>query len=752
MKKRTRRIGATAVTIAGAALTVALATGSVAFVTTHGVSMLPRFHTGDLAVIAPASEYHVGDVVGYHSPLLHIVVLHRIVGVHDGLFTFKGDNNSFLDPVHLPASAIAGKLWLRVPHAGVLLSWFHTPVAIAALAASVVGVGSAEAAARRRRARQRRQSGPSTRPARDGGRRVPAHAALSHAPVSTGADRPALPPDQLLRLAGAWFAVAVLGLVSFYTWTRPSTRPTTRLVPYGQTVDFSYSASAPAGATYPTGRVTTGTPVFTRLVDQLDVRAAYALSATGHRPSNLSGTMSATASLIGPGGWAATLATTGPVRFTNGKAAVDLPVDLTRIAALESQFATETGNALGTTDVIIATTVRARGRLGGAGLSASFSPQLVMQLSAQELSLISATPVGTPPSYPQLHATSSGSVGTAATAPAKLAIGGHSLPVGVARVLATLLFVVALACAALLHHRSGRRLRLDEPQWIRANYRHELVPVESTPVDDRRLQVEVDGFEALLRLARRYDSMVLEQSVGTEVHYFVESGSTLYRYTAHRHTSHRHSLHLHLAERRPSRGSSSRGAVAPVAGLHDVEEVGARLESLIATVTTPDTETDTQSGTDADTGTAATPSGIVWYDAADPEVGHDTAPPADIAPPVDAVVDDPLAEGTIVPLPVVPDPAPEYAGTAIDDDDDVTASEPDEAPLSAEESLQALHDRLALLVAEDPADEDVAAPETESLEELHDRLFRLVHGPEEAAVSHEEALHHSAEESTPFAL
>ena len=48
---------------------------------TDGISMEPLYHTGDLVVIAPASSYHVGEIVAYHGDLDgHMVVLHRIVG------------------------------------------------------------------------------------------------------------------------------------------------------------------------------------------------------------------------------------------------------------------------------------------------------------------------------------------------------------------------------------------------------------------------------------------------------------------------------------------------------------------------------------------------------------------------------------------------------------------------------------------------------------------------------------------------
>ena len=52
-------------------------------------------------------------------------MLHRIVAIHGGHYTFKGDNNSFLDPVHPTRSQLIGKLWLHLPRAGVMLKWLH---------------------------------------------------------------------------------------------------------------------------------------------------------------------------------------------------------------------------------------------------------------------------------------------------------------------------------------------------------------------------------------------------------------------------------------------------------------------------------------------------------------------------------------------------------------------------------------------------------------------------------------------------
>lgn len=126
--------------------------GSTSFVTIDGTSMLPSLARSDLAVLRPAGEYRVGDVVGYHSRLLGRVVLHRIVSRRNGHYLFKGDNNSFVDPDHPSRAQLVGKLWFRVPAAGRIVAALHVPL-IAALVAGLLvlalGLGGKPPADRR---------------------------------------------------------------------------------------------------------------------------------------------------------------------------------------------------------------------------------------------------------------------------------------------------------------------------------------------------------------------------------------------------------------------------------------------------------------------------------------------------------------------------------------------------------------------------------------------------------------------------
>lgn len=113
--------------------------GSTSFTNVDGSSMLPKLQRSDLVAVREAKSYKVGDVVAYRSPLIHRVVLHRIVRVRaDGHFVLRGDNNSYLDPDHPDRSQIVGKLWFHVPTAGRAVEALHVPWVVAAVAAILV--------------------------------------------------------------------------------------------------------------------------------------------------------------------------------------------------------------------------------------------------------------------------------------------------------------------------------------------------------------------------------------------------------------------------------------------------------------------------------------------------------------------------------------------------------------------------------------------------------------------------------------
>jgi signal peptidase I len=112
--------------------------GKTTIVTVDGTSMLPQYKRADLVALRPVSHYKVGDVVGYRSSMLHRVVLHRIVGIKNGHYTFKGDNNSFTDPDQPTRADLVGKDAVHLPALGNVLQALRKPWLLALLAALAV--------------------------------------------------------------------------------------------------------------------------------------------------------------------------------------------------------------------------------------------------------------------------------------------------------------------------------------------------------------------------------------------------------------------------------------------------------------------------------------------------------------------------------------------------------------------------------------------------------------------------------------
>jgi signal peptidase I len=102
--------------------------GFDSYVVTDGTSMLPGIHGGGLVITRKAPSYHVGEVVAYHNAALkNMVVLHRIVAINDGHYTFKGDNNKEADTVSPTKSALVGRKWFYWPNGGRFVLNIRTP-------------------------------------------------------------------------------------------------------------------------------------------------------------------------------------------------------------------------------------------------------------------------------------------------------------------------------------------------------------------------------------------------------------------------------------------------------------------------------------------------------------------------------------------------------------------------------------------------------------------------------------------------
>jgi len=476
--------------------------GSTTYVMTHGISMEPRFHTGDLALVRPATQYRVGMVVAYHSSLLKVVVLHRIVAIKNGHYTFKGDNNDFLDPTHPTRSQLVGALWLRVAHGGRILKALHSRVT-AILLCVFVGLLLIGGTERRRRGRRRRRGSTGA----------------SHAkPMSRLRDDASAAPSIRSLLIGVGAAgVACLALGGF-ALSHPTTRTVPHDVAYTQQATFGYHAGAPRGEVYPDGAVNTGDPVFLALVHRLGITVVDRVQGPG--AAHVRGTAQLLLSVSGVGGWKRSIPLTGVRRFRGDRTALSTTLDIHAVEALLGEVARQTGMpSIGGSTLAVTLHAHVRATVAGQPVAQAYTAAMNFALTPQQLQVGNA---GT-------AAAAKGTVTMTSVAPNPFHVLGRDTSYATLRWLgllgALLCGVIAVPLAILL----TRNRAFDEAARIRARYGHLLVPI--LVGDDLGWPpVDVGGFRALVRLAEASGQVILHHQADAVDTYLVNDNGTVYRY------------------------------------------------------------------------------------------------------------------------------------------------------------------------------------------------------------------------------
>jgi signal peptidase I len=557
--------------------------GSTEYVSTRGISMAPRFHTGDLALIRPSDDYRVGDVVAYRSTLLRTVILHRIIGRDGDRYVLKGDHNDFVDPTHPARSDLVGKLWLRVPHGGVVLSSLQRPYVMGGLAAAAILMLLLGSAPRRRRRKQPLPAPATTQPAAApirrpapvphviGGMHLPppkpltppaevtasegATAAEPQTPVAGGAlvavsgnTRPGdrrsegvsgngadAPPsattpsiDGRQILIGSAITAAIATAAALVAFATPTTKAATTKSTYTEKVDFGYHATTArtAGPVYPGGDLSTGDPVFVRLVDRVNVSVAYRFSADARHV--LGGTMSVILRISSPSGWTRDLPLAQAKPFAGDRADAEVTLDLKRLRRLTDRVETLSGMPPGGTySLAVIPRIRATGTVAGRPVATSYAPQLGFQLDRLQLRQGATTPkaTGQAPSR-------SASVAVPHSAANAWHVRGHGISVTLARWIALGALLLALLGAPISRMKRFRR-PVDPSGRVNARYGHLLVPIAAVPLAGRT-PIEVTTIDALVALAERGERLILHHHGLDADTYLVDDGGTLFRFRIER--------------------------------------------------------------------------------------------------------------------------------------------------------------------------------------------------------------------------
>lgn len=467
--------------------------GATTYVTTQGTSMEPRFHTGDLAVLTPASSYGVGDVVAYRSEALHTIVMHRIVSMDGDRFVTKGDNNGWVDRDHPTRDEILGRLFVRVPRGGQVIAALRSPGLLLPLAGGLLAVlGALHDPRGRRTARWVRH-------------RVPAFAMSTR-----GRAR------QVAVAAAVVAAVSAVGCGALLTM--PPTQRDLHDLQVTQKGQFSYSGRAAAGTTYPTGSVSTGDTVWNRLVH--DLTASLSTRFSGLGPIAVTGSVRLDVVVAGADGWNSVVGSGTPVPLMNGTATAVVGVDTAAAARRLQQHYAETG----TSGAGATLTVRPVADVTGTVQGRPFTPTALNGLSfaLDEMSLRpSATDAA---AFAPITATS---VKVQEVSPRRFMLLSASVPMGTARKImgaVLVLSLVALCVGAWV----GRIGRGDVTGRFLARHADRILPVTSfTP---GATVIDVSDAESLHRVAERFDTLVLHHAGEDEDVFAVRDIDATYRF------------------------------------------------------------------------------------------------------------------------------------------------------------------------------------------------------------------------------
>ena len=471
--------------------------------------MEPKLHRGDLAVVRKQSVYRAGDVVLYDSRELGTKVLHRIVRVEGGRFVLKGDNNSFLDAEHPTEEQIVGSLWVSAPAVG-----------------RVDGMAARAAAQRpprrsrhpdrpRRRARHRRRRSPRL-PASHGRSRASRRSRVRHARV----------PEELkpLLIGLGVAAVACVGL-AFVSFGRPLTATETVEAAYAHQGRFEYDARVPRSAAYPDGQVSTGEPVFQRLVHRLRVNFTYRLES--ELPVTADGRIALDARISDGRGWERILPLAAEQPFTRrrsdrlGRARPRAAAADHRRGPRSHRLRPDRVHRRGAAAVDVA------GRVGGEKVDATFAPALSFDAGDLRLQPSLEGGEGVGPFAPREPGTGTRVV------PAEVSLGALSLSVptaGASRCSGS----PRCSCSAGWRSQpdAARPRTATSTSGSRPATGTLLLPVSSRSGDWEHV-IELADMAALVRLAEHQGKLILQLSEANERSYVVEDGSTAYRYRVH---------------------------------------------------------------------------------------------------------------------------------------------------------------------------------------------------------------------------
>lgn len=472
--------------------------GSVSYVMTHGISMEPRVHQGDLVILRQSETYRPGDVIGYRSAALGQTVMHRVVETDERGYVTKGDNNDWVDIDRPQDADVIGRKWIHIPKAGTFLAWFAVPRNAAVLAAAA-GAWLLRGSKKRRRAERRRET------------------PLMQTISTTNFMRLARPQQAAFAAIGLIVLVSLLiGLLGF---SKETVTAVSQESAYNHHGSFTYRADAPKSAVYPDGEANTGGPLFLKLIKNIRFTFSYSLQSDADR--DVGGRAALQARIRDEHGWQKTFPLQVPTRFRGNRVKVSGELDPRAVQDLTSEVQALTG-VIGSYTVTIVPVIDVKGTVGGEAIAETFSPPLDFALNGLQM-----TPPSADGSNEVFESSQPGTIKISDISENKVFLGPLDLTVATARKSSVVGVGLASLMAFFLWSYLWREVEDDEAAAIEARYRSWLVPVTKIGAAGKK-RVHVADIDSLAKLADRYDRMILHVSSRSGHSYIVQENGIDY--------------------------------------------------------------------------------------------------------------------------------------------------------------------------------------------------------------------------------
>jgi len=478
--------------------------GQASYIMIAGASMEPRLHYGDLVVAREEITYEVGDVVTYRHPKIGPVI-HRIIERTGDTYTFKGDNNDWIDSYEPTSSELSGKSWIYIPGAANIILKLRSSVGIILLSFTI-GIMVLITFSRKSLFGEDQHK-------KDEKMVTERSRSLNFSGYMEGT---------LFALGAVLLGAILLGVFAF---SNHLTQSVPADIPYEHLGTFSYEAVGSPNV-YDDGEVNTGDAIFHSLISEFDLAFKYQLSTP--ETNNFTGNYQILLEVSEPNGWRRQIELHPSTEFQGESFTTEATINLRYVLSLVDQMKTNTDFTQQVFNVDIVSEVNIQGNLGDQAFEDTFVPRISFQLDDYQLFLTRSNPFeeGIDPLVP----VQTGFLPRQQQIPATLNILGLKPTVQTARWIAGVALGVSLLGIAAVLYPFLRASMKNPSEKIRIQFDKILLDIQTLPKKVASKAIDVDRFEDLAKLAEKKGSMIFHHVEANKHTYLLQDGEITYRF------------------------------------------------------------------------------------------------------------------------------------------------------------------------------------------------------------------------------